>query len=135
MKEKDFNITEDIVRKLCDGMSDFYQQIADKRLSAAIFLYLTVSIAEDITFKQAYEKYEVRKEGELLKDPDPTRYIKKNFNGIPYYIIGHRGAQYIEYECGFRLVKREQTAEIPYHLWNDIMRVISEHLIKQLKIY
>ena len=132
MKSSDLekmDISDELKNLLYDGVREVAENLADKRLSAAIYLYMMASSVEDTTLKNVFERYEI--EDIVYEDiPSYREYVCDGIRQMVKQCI----MPYIEYECGFKLVPRKEPISLSYQHWNSIILAFGKHLQDKLKL-
>lgn len=111
---------------LLDGVSELSEQVNKKRLDAVVYLYMMTAMLEDCTIKSVYERYALE---DVVYDTLPEFKLYGYPNGMM-----SREMPYIEYSCGFKLVKRTEPLSIPDNRWYDIVNFLGNHLQKRLAL-
>ena len=82
-------------------------------------MMLQVSVAENKTLREAYEKFDLKRE-EIM--PLAERYDKQNIRS------------YVSAEYRYKLVKFDEPRRIPNDVWRDYLTELYDMLIKKLGI-
>lgn len=102
----DINLKEEVWKNLYDATSEMAKEYEKAYLDAQVYWYFLQSCIEEITLKQAYERYKVVSVNEEMRQP-----YYKECDGRSVI------APTLEYECYFKLVSREQPLMLTNEEW------------------
>ena len=105
MCEIKFSIKQDPIRQMAE-------KAAKKKGDMALYLFLSTAIKENITLRQAYERYELMEN----EDMQTTEHAAFTLN--------------IEYQCDMRLVRRPPVT-LSDQYWADFCKMIDSVLYKK----
>lgn len=115
---------EETKKLLYDATTEVVNQYGESCLNAAIYLYFLQSWVEDTTLKDVFNKYCIQ---QYDNKPAPTHYTT-DYKGM--YLI----KPVVEYECWFRLVKRDKPLDVSDFEWTEIAISFTKHLQDVLKV-
>ena len=119
LSEQPIEGMEELKKLVYDRMDKCIEEAAEYEKNVKFLMMLQVSVAENMTLREAYEKFDLKREVIM---PLAERYDKQNIRS------------YVSAEYCYKLVKFDEPHRIPNDVWRDYLTELYDMLIKKLGI-
>ena len=106
---------KELTKMVFDGFDKMLEDNAEKERDTSLYLFLLTSVMQNITLREAYERYMIQRE-----NVEPA--IKPTL------------MQRLEWEYRIRIVERDESIDIPTELWNEHVLDFFARLGKKMEI-
>ena len=110
---------EELKETFCKEVDEYLEKVVEYKNNAKFFMMLQVSIAENMTLREAYEKFDLKY---MLIEPIEERYDKQNIRS------------FFSDEYRFQLVRFDKPHRISNDVWRDFLTELYASLIKKLEL-